>query len=436
MKISFQSVLKFAFVAVLVAFSGVVGAQSADELKNQIEQEQSQLQNIEAEIQQLERELLTTQGEKGTLQNAIKKLNLSSAKISKNIEETQEEISRTTKTISRLDEKYQDLEERENLFSQTISNNIRKINELDQIAFVEFTLSSSISDVANQISIYQDIQENLQKNIFKLRRTKTDVSETKEERILEKEELSQLESEHKAQKKIVLSTKSSKNSLLKETKNKESNYQAVISQKIKLRSEFEKNLDSLESQLKFVLDPNTIPKPGDRVFSWPLDYILITQPFGRTADSARLYSYRKGQWSGRHTGVDFRANGDKIYAMASGEVVDFGDTDKTCPHASFGGWMLIKYNNGLSSIYSHLSGHVAKKGQKVKSGTLVAYSGNTGYSTGPHLDLKVVPTAAVTVETWPSKGCPGKNYRTPLVAGGTYLDPLNYLPKVTDDMFK
>jgi murein DD-endopeptidase MepM/ murein hydrolase activator NlpD len=411
-------------------------AQTADDLQNKINQNSSQIEDIEAEIAKLNLELGATQGEKKSLQGAIAELNSRSSRLGKEIELTKEKISRADKTIDRLDEKYSDLNNREDLYLSTIAKNIRRINELDQVVFSEMVISSSVTDVANQISIFQSIQDSIRANVYQLRRTKDEVVVVREEQVVQKGELEDLSNEALSQKKVVLANKSEKNNLLSHTANKESNYQKLISEKEALREEFEASLDALESQLKFILDPDSIPKAGTRVFNWPLDYVLITQAFGRTADSARLYSYRKGAWNGRHTGVDFRANGNKVYSMATGKVIDFGNTDKDCPAASFGGWMLIEYNNGLSSIYSHLQTHVAKKGQVVKSGDLVAYSGNTGYSTGPHLDLKIVPSAAVTVETWPSKGCPGAYYRTPLVAGGTYLDPLNYLPKATDAMFK
>ncbi len=122
--------------------------------------------------------------------------------------------------------------------------------------------------------------------------------------------------------------------------------------------------------------------------------------------------------------------------MADGVVEGTGNTDQVCPKASTGVWVLIKYDNGLASTFFHLTSVVVKKGDRVKTGQLVAYSGNTGYSTAPHLHVGVMPASAVSVTTWASKGCPGKDYTTPVVANSLYLNPLEYLPKAGPEMFK
>ena len=96
---------------------------------------------------------------------------------------------------------------------------------------------------------------------------------------------------------------------------------------------------------------------------WPLDNIYVTQFFGKTVAAKRLYA------SGSHSGVDFRAAvGTPVKSMANGIVKGAGDTDTTCVGASFGKWIFIEYENGLSSTYGHLSLIKVKSGQKVKRG--------------------------------------------------------------------
>ena len=91
--------------------------------------------------------------------------------------------------------------------------------------------------------------------------------------------------------------------------------------------------------------------------------------------------------------------------------------------------MFIKYDNGLSSVYGHLSLVKAGSGTRVLPGDVVAYSGATGYATGPHLHVSVFPNDGVAIHSFPSKACPGKTITIPTAAANAYLDPMLYLPK-------
>ncbi len=236
-----------------------------------------------------------------------------------------------------------------------------------------------------------------------------------------KNELLDLKSELADQKKIVEQNTKEKNKLLSQTKNNEANYQKLLKTRIAQKDAIEKELRDYESQLKYVLDPSKLPNAG--VFSWPLDYVLVTQQFGKTVDSKRLYT------SGSHGGVDFRAAvGTPVKSMGNGVVAGVGDTDTQCPGASFGKFVFIKYDNGLSSAFGHLSLIKANVGDKVLRGTIVAYSGNTGYSTGPHLHVSVYAPDSAEVKSLPSKSCPGKVLTQPIAATNAYLDPLYFLP--------
>jgi murein DD-endopeptidase MepM/ murein hydrolase activator NlpD len=223
------------------------------------------------------------------------------------------------------------------------------------------------------------------------------------------------------QQKIVIQNVNEKNKLLKQTQNSEANYQKLLKERIAQRDAFEKELEAYEAQLRFILDPSKLPKAG--VLSWPLENVYVTQLFGKTVDSKRLYA------SGTHNGVDFRASvGTPIMAMADGVVLGTGDTDLTCAGASFGKFVFIQYNNGLSSTFGHLSLIKSKKGDKVKRGQIVGYSGATGHVTGPHLHVSLYASEAVKMASKPSVACGGRIYTLPVAPLNAYLDAMYYLP--------
>jgi len=88
-----------------------------------------------------------------------------------------------------------------------------------------------------------------------------------------------------------------------------------------------------------------------------------------------------------HTGLDLRASiGTPILAPADG-VVKF---IKYHQNSGYGNVVSLSHNYGFESYYAHLQNKsVVKEGQFVRKGDLIAYSGNTGLSTGPHLHYEI-----------------------------------------------
>ncbi|NCD13370.1 MAG: M23 family peptidase [Epsilonproteobacteria bacterium] len=88
-----------------------------------------------------------------------------------------------------------------------------------------------------------------------------------------------------------------------------------------------------------------------------------------------------------HTGLDLRASmGTPILAPADG-VVKF---IKYHQSSGYGNVISLSHNYGFESYYAHLQNKsVVKEGQFVRKGDLIAYSGNTGLSTGPHLHYEI-----------------------------------------------
>lgn len=77
-----------------------------------------------------------------------------------------------------------------------------------------------------------------------------------------------------------------------------------------------------------------------------------------------------------------------VYAAISGTVIDCDD-DIYYPPYDKGKYIVIKDENGVQTLYSHLSAVHVKKGDKVEKGDLIGAVGSTGFSTGPHLHFEV-----------------------------------------------
>lgn len=98
-----------------------------------------------------------------------------------------------------------------------------------------------------------------------------------------------------------------------------------------------------------------------------------------------------------HFGIDFAlGRGTPIYAIAHGVVlkVQMGCTEGNMQcGGGFGNYVQIDHENGLFSVYAHLSEVSAQVGQKVGKQTIIGKEGNTGYSTGSHLHFALMKSA-------------------------------------------
>jgi len=112
---------------------------------------------------------------------------------------------------------------------------------------------------------------------------------------------------------------------------------------------------------------------------YPLEYKGITSKYGwRTHPISKEKEF--------HRGLDLRAKlNTPIIAPADG-VVEYAGTHKK---SGYGKLMIIRHSYGFSSMYAHLNKFKAKSGYAVFKGDTIAFSGNSGRSSGPHLHYEI-----------------------------------------------
>lgn len=111
----------------------------------------------------------------------------------------------------------------------------------------------------------------------------------------------------------------------------------------------------------------------------PIEYNGITSKFGyRTHPTLKKREF--------HRGIDMKAKmNTPVYAPADA-IVEWAGFHKK---SGFGRLVILEHSYGFKSYFGHLNKVVIKSGTFVKKGTLIAYTGNTGLSSGPHLHYEI-----------------------------------------------
>lgn len=408
-----------------LVFLDVSAQTSADDLKNKIEERNAQIKKLEEEIKQYNIEVQNAGTQAKTLQNTIKTLDLTKSKLTKDIILTENKIGKASLTIEQLDGQIDNTKDHINVNKKAIISAIRTIRSLEDTNLIAMVLSSkNISDVWSDIDNTNQVKETIQNKSRELLGLKKDMETKQSALTVQKNSLVGLKQDLGGKKLAVEYTVQEKAQVLTQTKNKEQAFKELVKTKEQQKEQFEKEVYEFESQLNILIDKGSYPAPRNGVLSWPLDDIYITQKFGKTVGAEKLYT------SGSHNGIDFRAPiGTKVKNVLEGVVVGTGNTDAYSGCYSFGKWVMVRHDNGLSTIYGHLSVISTSNGQRLGTGDLIGFSGNTGYSTGPHLHISVYATQGVRIEQFVnSRGC--KQAILPLADIKAYLDPLAYLPKI------
>ncbi len=109
---------------------------------------------------------------------------------------------------------------------------------------------------------------------------------------------------------------------------------------------------------------------------WPVSG-TVTSEFGSRSDPIN------GSPSS-HGGLDIAVNTGTPVAAALSGVVEKAETNPF-----YGNYILINHSENVKTLYGHCSNLAAEVGQKVSAGEIIAYSGSTGRSTGPHLHFEI-----------------------------------------------
>lgn len=126
---------------------------------------------------------------------------------------------------------------------------------------------------------------------------------------------------------------------------------------------------------------DVMPSVSRKGYIWPVASGPITSGFG-------------WRWGRLHAGLDFGVPvGTPVLAAADGVVAYAGWIE-----GGYGNLVEIKHADGAITRYGHNSSVSVKVGEKVKQGQVIASSGSTGFSTGPHVHFEIRPNGVDAVD--------------------------------------
>lgn len=388
-------------------------------IQAEIDQHNQQIADLEKEIAQYQSQLKTLGTQHQTLQSAIKTIDVSRTQTQTQIKVTQNKMDASALRLQQLSGQISQKEYEITLDRKSVAQSLRDLALAEDTTVIERMFGSdSLADAWTAADASLSVSDALRAKAAELMGVTQQLSTQKMDESSTRDKLAKLTTDLGSQKNQLDINKAEKDKLLSQTKSQESSYQGLVAQKRAEQTAFQNAIYQLSLKLK-AADTSTAASAGKGVLSWPLTSVTITQMFGQTSDSGRLYA------SGTHNGMDFAAAiGTPVHAALSGTV--YALNEGAVQNCQYGKWIMIKHANGLATLYAHLSQISVTSGQTVTTGQVIGYSGMTGYATGPHLHFGVYVSSSVSLVTYQCKSSPNA-VSIPVAPVNGYLDPSAYL---------
>ncbi len=396
-------------------------AATQSELQDAINKKNQELQQVSSQIEATQQQIEGTQSKGTSLKKEITSIDKQVSQLNLNIKSSELTIDKLNLEIDSLEYDITDTGEKVISKKEAIAEILRQLQQNgEETPLTVFLRNDKLTDSFFEIQGLKDLNKNLALEVSELKIFEIQLNSALEMTTNKQQKVKSENQTLKNKKSINDDLKKSKQVILQQTKNQETIYQKQLSELEKQQQAIADEIGKFEEELRSAFDVNLLPTKRPGVFEWPINLVKdggigkISQKYGETA-----YSYLyKGK---PHNGLDIAAPiATPVYAAADGIVTAVDNNDQSSYRKyQYGKYILIKHDNNLITLYAHLSIQVVSKGAPVKRGDLIGYSGNTGFTTGPHLHFGVYWAPSIIMKSIsPAKG---------LVPVGVTIDPQDYL---------
>ncbi len=354
--------------------------QQLDSTKNNIDKYQKEIKNINKDKEAAEVDLKALSSEITELNNSIYALK-SEADVLKS------EIKATEDSLAQCEE---DQKHQQELFYKRV----RVLYTSGGTGYLEAVLSSkSLSEAIDRVQYLKTIIAHDKKLEQELLNTKKEITSKKEGLIAKQQRLEANKAELSTKKDSMDSKSAKQKQVITQLEKSKSSYEKLIAQE-------KEDSKALEAKIKKLMEDKQNSssgggqKPGGGTVVQGKLYCVTGKPYVITSP----YGWRVHPVYGTskfHSGLDIGVySGTPLYSLTDGIVIFSG------VQSGYGNIIMVSHGN-IISVYAHCSKLVAAAGQQVKGGQLIAYSGNTGVSTGPHLHYEIRKTNGETTDPLP-----------------------------------
>ncbi len=401
------------------ATTSTASSLTRDELQSQIQDKAKQLDVVNQQLASTTASLKDTTAQRQTLQRQVNLLNANIKTLDLNIQADTLTSQQLQLEIQNLNLDLQDISNAIDTKTTAIGSILQQIQKSDTDKgnlLALFLKSDTLADGVLEANNLENLQSQLASDIDNLNQLHDEYTGKLQESSDKKNQVVAHQANLENRKAIVKDQTAEKQTLLSTTKNQESLYQKQLADLKAQQEQIAGDIEALDAVLRLKIDPSTLPPIAAGVLLVPIQgdtKSSITQGYGSTSFAKNGY---QGHW---HNGVDLAASvGTPVLAAEDGTIAATGNQDAYCPRGAYGRFIVVNFTNNLTGLYGHLSKIIVVKGDTVKRGQVIGYSGQTGYATGPHLHFTVY--AQPTFYMGPSKVC------GPMPYGGD-LNPIPYL---------
>ena len=370
-----------ALMMLLPMFTMVLeAAQAADtsELEQQIREYQKQQADLAAQIKDLDRQLKSIAGDKA---QALEQKRLLDRQISAKVQEiqsTESIIAQYDALIADEQAKLEDTQAKEEIQYELFCKRVRAMEEAGTVSYWSILFDSAdFADLLDRATFVSEIMEADNKIMDDLAALRKSIEAQKAELETSRADQQTQRDALVAQKKELDAKEADAAALVQKIQSQESEYQSSRDALKREEEEVEAQIIKKQKEIQAKIAAGQISFDPGTGWQWPVPgRYKITSTFG-----PRIHPITG--LPGNHTGTDVAAPKGTAILAARGGVVTISTYNN-----SYGNYVVVQHDNGIATLYAHMSSRAVSEGQIDTQGQTLGYVGSTGSSTGNHLHLE------------------------------------------------